>query len=220
MASRVFFEANQAWGFPQPLRLGSQEEGPCLKGIPENVCLSCGFEALFNAGWVPVGALWYVLRLEPALQPPRQSGGHFREECGMARMWADQSMTPTLAVQTWESKHHLWTWSSSSMCYRKPEDLDWMADGSTKWNSEVLESGGLFYAGGRLRGGWSPKVWSPSTGKGSNLHFFTSVYVAFRHTRQAGWKKNTLGLQGGWGLRFSCWPYWLCWTFSLSIQNL
>lgn len=34
---------------------------------------------------------------------------------------------------------------------RKPENLDWIADGRTKQHLAVLEGGGLFYTGG-LRG--------------------------------------------------------------------
>ena len=57
MASSVFFEANQVCGCPQPCCLDSWEEGPCLKGSPESVCLSLGFEVVFKAGGVLVRPL-------------------------------------------------------------------------------------------------------------------------------------------------------------------
>lgn len=70
MASSVFFEANQVCGVPQPCCLDSWEGGPCLKDIPENMCLSLGFEAVLKPGRVPVRPLLDVLRLELALWPP------------------------------------------------------------------------------------------------------------------------------------------------------
>lgn len=78
MASSVFFEANQACGCPQSCCLDSWEEGPCLKGTLESVCLSLGLQAVFKACGVLVGPLGDVLRLEPALWPRGWSWGHLR----------------------------------------------------------------------------------------------------------------------------------------------
>lgn len=41
-----------------------------MKDIPENMCLSLGFEAVLKPGRVPVRPLLDVLRLELALWPP------------------------------------------------------------------------------------------------------------------------------------------------------
>lgn len=96
MASSVFFEANQAHGAPQPRYLDSWKGGPCLKDIPECMCLSLGFEAVLKAGGVPVRPLRDVLRLEPALWPPGWSWSHLQGDLVMVRMWAAPNVTPPL----------------------------------------------------------------------------------------------------------------------------